>query len=232
MNLTRRILLAAAFLLPALPSLAGDPPYLSAKQLDLRIMLPPPVAAGSVQDKADQDAVIAAQKSASPERIALAAADAEESVFDMFARTLGPVFTPANLPKASVFFTRVGDSEDEVVDPAKPFFGRVRPFLANPEAIKPLVKPSKSGAYPSGHTTRVTAMAIILADMLPEKKDIIWARADEYAQSRVIGGMHHPTDLEAGRRAGTAMAAVMFADPAFRTDYEVVKGEVRKAMGF
>jgi acid phosphatase (class A) len=232
MKYTRRILLTAAFLLPVLPVLAGEPPYLTAKQLDLRMMLPPPVAAGTARDKEEQDAVIAAQKAASPERIALAAADAEESVFDMFARTLGPAFAPANLPKASVFFARVGASEDDVVDPAKPFFGRVRPFLANPDAIKPLVKPSKSGAYPSGHTTRVTMVAIILAGMMPEKKDIIWARADEYAQSRVIGGMHYPNDLDAGRRAGTAMAALMFADPAFRADYEAAKVEVRKAMGF
>jgi acid phosphatase (class A) len=231
MNQSRRLLLAAFLLLPALPALANEPPYLTEKQLDLRIMLPPPVVAGSPEDKAEQEAVIAAQKSASPERIALAAADAEESVFDMYARTLGPAFAPANLPKASVFFARVGDSEDAVADAAKPYFGRVRPFLANPDAIKPLVKPSKSGAYPSGHTTRVTMVAIILAQMLPEKKDIIWARAEEYAQSRVVGGMHYPNDLEGGRRAGTAMAAVMFTDPAFRADFEVAKAEVRKAMG-
>ncbi|WP_264716130.1 hypothetical protein [Limobrevibacterium gyesilva] len=44
--------------------------------------------------------------------------------------------------------------------------------------------------------------------------------------------MHYLNDLVAGRRAGTAMAAVMFADAAYRADYEVAKVEVRKAMGF
>ncbi len=29
-------------------------------------------------------------------------------------------------------FARIGESEDATVDPVKPFFGRVRPFLADP----------------------------------------------------------------------------------------------------
>ena len=192
----------AALLSGAAPVISGEPPYLMDKQLDLRRMLPPPFAAGSPEDRAEQEAVIAAQKSASPERIKLADEDAEESVFDMYTRTLGPAFVRANLPKASIFFDRVGDSEDAVVDPAKPYYGRVRPFLADPTRIKVLIKSTKSGAYPSGHSTRVTMTAIILADMLPEKRAILWARAEEYMWSRVISGMHYPAGPGGGNAVG------------------------------
>ena len=208
---------------------AGERPYLTAKQLDLLMLLPPPVAAGSAGDKAQIAAVIAAQASATPERIKLADADADESVFDMFTRTLGPNFTEQKLPVMSVFFARVGESEDETVDPAKKRFGRVRPFLATSD-IKALIRSSKSGAYPSGHTTRVTMCAILLAQMLPQERDRIWARAEEYAQSRVVGGMHYPEDLAAGRMAGTAMAAVMLTDPAFRADFAAAQAELRQVM--
>jgi acid phosphatase (class A) len=208
---------------------AAAQPYLTAKQLDLLHYLPPPVANGSEADRAAQAVVIAAQKAASPERIALAAADAEESVFAMFTRTLGADFVPANLPKSAAFFARVGDSEDETVDPVKKFYGRTRPFLANPE-IKALVKPSKSGAYPSGHTSRVTLMATVLSTMAPELRAVLWTRAAEYAESRVIGGMHYPQDLDGGERAGAAMAATMFADPTFRADFEVARIEVRRVL--
>ena len=232
MTLSRRtVLLLTVLLLPGAAAQAGEPPYLTAAQLDLTPFLPPPIVAGSTEDKMELEAVIAAQKSASPERIKLADADAEESVFDMFTRTFGPAFTPGNLPRATIFFARIGDSEDETVDPIKKRFGRVRPFLADPEHIKPLIKSAKSPAYPSGHTTRVTMIAIILSDMLPEKRDAIWRRAAEYAESRVIGGMHYPQDLDGGRRAGTAMAATMYTMPAFRADFEVAKAEVRKALG-
>jgi acid phosphatase (class A) len=235
LHLSRRAL-ACTFALSALVGLgathaaAAEPPFLTARQLDLTRILPTPIANGSPQALAEEQAVIAAQKAASPERIALAAADANETVYDMFTRTLGPAFVPENMPRAAVFFGRVGDSEDETVDPVKKIYGRTRPFLANPD-IKPLVKQSKSGAYPSGHTTRVTLMAIVLGDMLPEKRPLLWARAAEYADSRVIGGMHYPNDLAAGRMAGVAMAMAMQADPQFRAEFELAKAEVRKALG-
>jgi acid phosphatase (class A) len=147
----------------------------------------------------------------------------------MYTHTLGEKFAVEALPKTAHMFERVGESEDAVVDAAKPFYGRVRPFLANPE-IKPLVKPSSSGAYPSGHATRVTAVAIILSSMIPERRDLIWARAYEYAESRVVGGMHYREDLEAGYRAGSALAAVIMANPKFKADYPAVKEELRSAL--
>lgn len=230
MRLTRRVFALCAVALFAAPAVAQDTkPYLSANQLDLTIMLPPPPA-GSVLEKSEMAAVIAVQRNASQERIKLASDDVQETVFAMFTRTLGSKFSPGGLPKATVFFDRVVTSEDAVTDPAKKFFGRVRPFMANSE-IKALIKPSTSGSWPSGHTTRVTLSAIILTAMLPERKDAIWARADEYAESRIVGGMHYPSDLDAARRAGTAMAAVMFTDPGFRADFVTAKAEVRAALG-
>jgi acid phosphatase (class A) len=238
MNLARRPLLsvfalaaamACAGLAPRLAQ-AAEPPFLTARQLDLTRILPTPIANGSAEARAEEQAVMAAQKTASPERIALAAADSKETVYDMFTRTLGPAFVPDNMPRAAVFFGRVGDSEDETVDPVKKVYGRTRPFLANPD-IKALIPASKSGSYPSGHTTRVTLMAIVLGDMIPEKRALLWARAAEYAQSRVVGGMHYPNDLEAGRMAGVAMALAMPAEPGFRAEFEAARAEVRKALG-
>jgi acid phosphatase (class A) len=214
----------------ATPVLAGEKPYVAAADLDLTVFLPMPVKAGSPEDKRQQGMVIEVQKAATTERIELAVADAKETVFDMYSRTLGEKFTVEALPKTTHMFERVGESEDAVVDAAKPFYGRARPFRANPE-IKPLVRQSSSGSYPSGHATRVTAVAIILTSMIPEKRDLIWARAYEYAESRVVGGMHYREDLDAGYRAGSALAAVTMSNPEFRADYPEVRSELRSALG-
>ena len=227
--ITKRLLVAVILAIP-LPSMAGPVPYLTAEMLDLTLLLPPPPPAGGAVEKAEIEAVIAAQRAASPERIALGARDAAEDVFTMFASVMGPVFASANLPVASVFFERVGESEDETVDPAKKKFGRQRPWIVSSE-VKVLGPSTKSGSWPSGHTTRSTLEAIILAAMVPEKREAIWARQSEYAQSRVIIGMHYPLDLVVGGRAGTAMATAMFADPAFRADFDRARTEVRKALG-
>ena len=210
---------------------AAESPYLTTKQLDIIPFMPAPTVNGSAEDLAQQVLVIQAQKAASAERIALANRDTEETVYAMFASVLGAEFKAENLPVFTAMFVRMGDTEDAVIDPVKAYFGRIRPFLNNPE-IKPLVKPSKSGSYPSGHTSRSTMMAAVLSSMLPEKRAAIYERANDYALSRVIGGMHYPNDLDAGRRAGTAMAATLLASPTFKTDFEAAKAEVRKALGF
>lgn len=232
MTLLRRTALFTGLLLTlAVPAArAADAPYLTAKDLDVTILVPSPIANGSPADLAQQQLVIAAQKAASPERIALAAADADESVFDMYTRVFGPGFNAAALPLTTRFFARVGESEDETLDPAKKIFGRKRPWLSNPE-IQPYAKKTSSGAYPSGHTSRVTLVAVILTAMLPEKRDLIWPRTEEYAWSRVVGGMHYPADLEAGFRVGTAMAAAMMTKPEFQADFGPVKAELRKHFG-
>jgi acid phosphatase (class A) len=205
-------------------------PYLTGKMLDLTVFLPPPPVKGSEADKADMQAVLDAQAHASEARKAQALADSDETVFVAYTSVFGAGFKAEAMPKASVFFERIGESEDETLDPVKPFFGRMRPWLANPE-VKAIAKPTKSGSYPSGHTTRVTIYAVMLGMMVPEKRDAIWARANDYAESRIIGGMHYPTDVLAGWRTGTAMAAVMLQSPAFRADFEAAKVEVRAALG-
>jgi acid phosphatase (class A) len=209
---------------------SGELPYLTTHQLDIIPFMPAPVANGSAEDKEQQAQVLVIQRAASAERIALANKDAEETVFAMYASVMGGNFTPANLPLSAKIFDRIGETEDAVVDPVKKYFGRTRPFVNNPE-IKALVKPSTSGSYPSGHTSRSTMMAIILSKMVPEKRAAIFERANDYAQSRIIGGMHYPNDLEAGRRAGSAMAATLLASPTFMADFDVARAEIRKALG-
>lgn len=241
MRLHRRLLLAALLAAPlagpapaaetvAARTLVAEPPYLTASRLDLTLLLPPPPPPGSAEQARDLAAAIAMQEHASAARIAQAVADANQSVFDMFGRTLGPRFAPAALPAIGALFARLGATEDAVVDPVKAVFARRRPYLADPR-VRPLVRASADGSYPSGHATRVTLAAIVLGAMLPGQRASLWARADDYARSRIIGGMHYPLDVEAGRRAGTAIAALLFADPAFRDDFAAARAELRQVLG-
>ncbi|MFZ5784556.1 MAG: acid phosphatase [Pseudomonadota bacterium] len=229
MKLARRALVLLA-LLAALPAAAREAPYLTARDLDLVAVLPPPIAAGSPADREQQAAVLAAQRAAAPERIVQARADVDEAVFAMFGAVLGPGFNAPALPATARLFERLGRTEDVVVGPAKKAFGRVRPYLANPE-IKPLAGHSTSGSYPSGHTSRVNLAAIVLGDLVPEQRAAIWARARDYSWSRVIGGVHYPNDLDGGARAGTAIAVAVRGRPDFRADFEAARRELRAALG-
>jgi acid phosphatase (class A) len=212
------------------PAIAKDP-YVTAAMVDIARLMPPPPAKGSPAEAADMQAVLDAQAHASDTRKAQALTDSKENIHVVFNSVLGDTFATANLPKTTKLFERIGDSESATLDAAKPVFARQRPWIANP-AVKAYATPSKSPSYPSGHTTRVTIDAIVMAKMIPEKQREIWTRANDYAESRVIGGMHYPTDIQAGERSGTVIAAAMFEQPDFKADLEAAKTELRTALGF
>ena len=56
------------------------------------------------------------------------------------------------------------------------------------------------------------------------------ARAAEYANNRVVAGVHYPSDIEGGRLTATAFAAALFASPAFQSDLAAARAELRQAL--
>jgi acid phosphatase (class A) len=122
------------------------------------------------------------------------------------------------------------ETEAAVVDPAKDVWKRPRPHLYS-DLVKPVVPLSKSGSYPSGHATVGTLMGIELANMLPEKRSEIMARAWEFGHNRVVGGIHYASDIEMGRISGTVIAQTISTHPDFQQEFEAAKAELRAALG-
>ena len=66
--------------------------------------------------------------------------------------------------------------------------------------------------------------------MVEEKRAEIFARADEYGASRVVIGVHYPSDIDASRSAATAIVAVLMQHPAFLAEFEGARAELRRAL--
>jgi acid phosphatase (class A) len=205
-------------------------PYFDAKTLDLGRVLPPPPSNDSATTRAEIALMLKIQQERTPEEAALARADASYSVF-RFADALGnpEVFNAKSLPKTSSLFRKVTYEEGAVVQAGKRGFQRPRPFILEPR-IEPIVKKPTNDSYPSGHAMWSRVVGLLLADMLPEYSDRIMARADDFAFHRVVAGVHYPSDVEAGKHAGTALAAFLFASPAFHGDYAEATRELRSAL--
>jgi acid phosphatase (class A) len=86
-------------------------------------------------------------------------------------------------------------------------------------------------SYPSGHTTFGTLCAILLAEMVPEKRAALFARNLDYDHSRMVVGAHFPTDLEAGRLAGTVAGALMLEDAGVQRQLAEARSSLRAALG-
>jgi hypothetical protein len=86
--------------------------------------------------------------------------------------------------------------------------------------MNPTAAPCWASAQ-SGHATFAYVTAILFADMVPEKALAIFDRAAIIAHSRVVAGVHYPTDVEAGR----IIDNVFLHEPRFMVDF---RGAVRR----
>jgi acid phosphatase (class A) len=206
--------------------------FVRATDIDLVQLLPPPPAADSPETRAELDQLLALQAQRTPAAAERARADDEASVFrfaDVF--DAPAAFTPARLPRTGALFSQLRDDELAAVKRAKDSFARVRPCHAEPR-VAPVIRCPGNGAYPSGHATLGWIEGLVLADMLPERRAQILARAREYGWNRVVAGVHYPSDIEAGRAAATAIVALLFTSPEFRARETPAREELRAALGF
>jgi len=224
----KRIALLSLMLLIGQPALAdGTAP--DRASIELSTLLPPPPAAGSAAATQDLQAVLAAQRSRTSAEQSAAKADMERSVF-RFADALDLSMRAASLPKTAAFFGRVADFDKAEVKDAKLYWRRARPPVTS-DQVHPLSQEKPDDwSYPSGHATFGYTTAILLANMVPEKRAAIFARADLYAQHRVVMGVHFPSDVEAGRLAGTVIGAQLLQQADWQADYQAARAELRAAL--
>ena len=202
--------------------------YIEPSQVDLDHLLAPPPALGSAAETEDLTAVMKAEQDRTAEQAVAAEEDHDRTVF-RFADVMGPDFTPQNLPFATKFFRRVFSDQNKIVKETKAYFARPRPFVVDSN-LTPMVYPKPTPSYPSGHTTFAYVMAILLANMVPEKAVSIFDRAAQYGYNRVVAGAHFPTDVESGRIAGTVIDSVFFHEPRFMTDFFRARAEIRQVL--
>jgi len=185
-------------------------------------------AEGSEQDKQDLALLRDWQAKRTAEECERAKSETSASFEELFG-DVSPL--PSPLPKkAAAILKKIKKDTDHTVDAIKNYYGRKRPFNRDGE-LKPCIDPAKGNigplAYPSGHATISRVFALLLSDLDPEKKEVYLAKADEAALNRVIAGVHHPSDIEAGKRLADSIYAQFRKSPAFRKDLEKLRALVK-----
>jgi acid phosphatase (class A) len=91
---------------------------------------------------------------------------------------------------------------EKITDYYKIHFERERPYDRFPE-IEPCIKKlSGKTSYPSSHAALGTVGACVLAKIFPKKRAALLEHGWDIGELRVISGVHHPSDVEAGRDLG------------------------------
>ncbi|HNW43245.1 MAG TPA: phosphatase PAP2 family protein [Elusimicrobiales bacterium] len=212
---------AAAFKVPAPSAPAAAlraAGYLSQAQLQIKDF-PAPPAAGSAEDKADLAAVLQWQKDRTQDQCDAALAQSDESFLSFFG-DVNPF--PVPLPaEAAAFFKRIDKETGDANRYIKKIYQRERPFLRSPE-LDPCLGRVQGFSYPSGHAAVSHLFGLILSDLLPRQGSIFMRAADQGALNRVIGGVHHPSDIEAGKRLGDRLYRELRQNQAFVADTEAL----------
>jgi acid phosphatase (class A) len=224
-----RAIVLAAFLLATLGGVSAKEAalhYLKEGKPDVATLLAPPPLPDSAEALADLNEVRAVYHAASPDDQVAANSEKSFSVFN-FAEAAGPFFVPANLPKTAAFFAQVQSDAAWVTDQGKDFFKRPRPYTTDPSLANG--KLEKSFSYPSGHSTESMVLALVLAELLPERRDAIVAHARLIGWHRVEIARHYPTDIYAGRTLALAIVKQFKKSDAFQKDFEAVQAELAAA---
>jgi acid phosphatase (class A) len=206
--------------------------FVAPEQVDLHKLLVPPPADASSHTKAEIDELLSIQRDRTREAAAEAATDAADRSIFRLGYMLGAGFTRERLPIVASFFERLGEDGMNVVDQAKRTWSRSRPFELNADIRPCCVVQSGSVSYPSGHAALGYLNAIVLGNMIPEKREAIFERAAQYGANRMVCGVHYSSDVEAGRISGTVIAAFAMQNPAFQQEFNKARDELRKALGY
>lgn len=85
--------------------------------------------------------------------------------------------------------------------------GRMRPFLADPEQVQRLIpSPASPFSWPSSHASTIWAWAIAVSRLDHRAMPLWIAIAVLIAVSRVVVGVHYPSDVLSGALLGVLCA--------------------------
>ncbi len=205
--------------------------YIDATKLNAALLLPEPAAVGSAEDKRELAELHRLEKTRTPAQIAAARAD--EAGEDIFAyRTVfGAGFTPEALPITAAVGMHVKNEQSVAGAQAKLYFHLPRPYQEDKTLHPVCALKEIPDSYPSGHALTGYLEALTLAEMMPEKRAAIMARADDYAHNRMVCGVHRHGDVEASRMLAYAVFGYMLSTPKFQHDVAQAAEELHSKLG-
>jgi len=199
--------------------------FLNVSNFDAIVMIPLPPSQSSAEVRNEIDMILRLQETRTPAEVAVIQADANITVL-AFTNTLGSWFSPTNLPVTFALFDAVGKDTSFFSSTAKKQFNRPRPFKVDSRVTTAVDTNSlPDPSYPSGHSTRGTVFALVLAEIMPDLRDSLLERGRAIGWERVVAGVHYPSDVAAGRFLGQNIAMQFFQNPAFRVELDRARQE-------
>jgi acid phosphatase (class A) len=204
--------------------------YIDPTVLNAGILLPAPPAADSAMTRADLGELHRIEEARTPEQAAKAKADEDEEDIFAFKTVFGVGFTAEALPVTAALGAHVKNEQSVVGSQLKLYYQRPRPYQTDATLHPVCATKAAHDSYPSGHALTGYLEAFTLAEIAPEKRAEILARADDYAHNRLVCGVHYPSDNEASRRVAYLVFGYMLGTPRFQRDLAAAQTEMQSKL--
>ena len=149
----------------------------------------------------------------------------------IYSEPFGMEISKENTPEISALLDRVLATTYLCNNKSKGRLMRTRPFIQFHEPTpvpQDEEKLRNNSSYPSGHTTMGWAIALVLAEINPDRQDEILKRGFEYGESRVIVGFHFQSDVDAARIITSTLINRLSINDDFRQHLDRAKEEFRR----
>jgi acid phosphatase (class A) len=192
-------------------------------------LLPAPPADGSPANQAELAELKRIAAETAPDRWDQAKWDADNENGTIFQSAIAPGFDLSALPATAHLLADVRNEEAIAAAKAKDYFKRTRPWILD-DSLKTCDRedPPQS-SYPSGHSTMAFAMAVVLAQAMPDNAAQIMARARDYAESRLICAAHWRSDIVAGQELGAVIGGELLQNAKFHLELVAARQELQAA---
>jgi len=175
--------------------------------------LPPPPTPGSIAYDEDFIELHQYQDHRTPLDCSAAESEVKLNLRNGFGPDTG-VLTDEEVEQSKLLAIRVETKIAPLVTFYKLKYRRARPFVTDRTLTPCIDLPSSyDWSYPSGHAAIGYALSLALAKKYPEKRDAILAQGLKIGENRLIGGVHHPSDVAAGRELAKQIMSDRFMTP-------------------
>ena len=157
-----------------------------------------------------------------------------DSLFVEFDVPFGLKISKEGTPEIYKYLVNSLSTIDQTRVEPKAFYHRKRPFERFREHMLTVYEEkylSGEGSYPSGHSQRGYATALLLSEVNPANADTIMARGFMYGESRVIVGAHWQSDVDASRLCAAIGMARLHTSPAFLEQLNKAQVEFQRLTG-
>lgn len=102
---------------------------------------------------------------------------------------------------------------------------RQRPYLCDPPVVMacPGDHLSPGSSFPSGHASGARILALVLSEIFPQLTPKLMKRSEELAKSRLILGVHFPSDIDAGFAVAEKVFSLMKKTEKFRSEISKIQ---------